>query len=148
MTKLVVQELITELNHDASVTSRKILHTVRPWIYKHGSPAGIFTVEIWQFGAKLGESSLTAAQIETNAGLNPNEFFHGPVQFKLATPVPINPGSFQVKLKATGYGFQESAYFGWVKPHEDFINNFTNPNDPRRNVLGIEFWTYVYDKRT
>lgn len=148
MTKLVVEELRTELIHNATAPSRMVVKAVRPFIYKHRSPAGTFKIELWQFGAKLDETSLTSAEIETNAGLNPNEFMHGPINFEFSNGVPINRGTFQIKLTNSGYAFSESAYLAWQRPHENFINDFTDPNNVIQNPLGVELWTYKYDKKT
>jgi hypothetical protein len=139
----VIEELKTTHSQVFDAKKRLNIKSIRPNIYKHATPAGTFTFSIIQDSVTLASKSYTATEIETLAGLTPGDYFHGPFNFEFDDSIVVNKGNFTIQLSASGYTFSESAYFGWVKPHEDISVDidYTITNG-RQNPFGVEIWTY------
>ena len=143
MTKLIVQELDSSLTHIASTNYRMVIGAVRPYLYKHLSPSGTFTISIIQNSVTLGSKSLTSTEIESlYTDITNINYAHGPIKFEFDNPIVVNRGAFSIQLSSSGYSFSENAYFGWTRKHEGFVNIFTDPNLITSNPLSVEVWTW------
>ena len=144
MTKLVVEELYTTLSQDFEASHRMVLSNVRLWVYKHLSPAGNISLVVKQGGQTLATSTaITSTYLEANTDATAINYFHGQIRFDFASPFVIQRGDLTLELTAAGYTFSESAYFGWVKRHENLV--FTQDYTPASGAykpFGVEFWKY------
>ena len=143
--KVVVEELSGTLSQTFSTKNRLQVKSIRPYIYKHRSPAGTLTIEIEQNSTTIATSTgVTSADIETNTASTSINFYHGYYRFDFTDQFHIEKGNFTVKLTSSGYTFGESAYFGWVKPHENIsipIDYDQTGKGDESNPFGIEIWT-------
>jgi hypothetical protein len=145
MTKLVVEELKTSLKQTFRTNTRLVLQAVRPHIYKHLSPAGDLTLNIIQDGKTVGTKTVTSAIIESGTDSTPTNYYHGIYTLEFDNQVVVNEGEFEIELVGeNGYSFSESAYFGWVKPHEDlYIETEYTPAGDDYNPFGVQLWKWL-----
>lgn len=109
--QLIVEELVTSISQSITVGSGNIATKyLRPYLYKHGTPAGSLYIEIQdENGEKIGVSeTITIASI-TSAS---NTYFHGWVRFETTIPLKSTE-TYNVVLKSTGYTYSASAFVGW-----------------------------------
>ena len=141
--KLIVEELVTDLTHSATANRRMTIAAVRPFIYKHRSPSGTFTVSIIQGGNTVGSKTFTSAQMESEiADVTSVNFFHGPYKIEFDSPIVVNRGSFDIKLSHSGYSFSETDYIGWVREHERTVNDFAAVSTNTEHPKAVEVWEY------
>jgi len=133
MTKIVVEELISTLTQDFTNNHRRTIKAVRLWLYKHLQPSGNFYVTITQESQDISTTeSITSASFT-------GDYSHGFVTLNFADPIVLLSGDFTITL-STDYTFSESAYIGWIKPHEN--NPFGEQANDLDNAFGIQFWEY------
>lgn len=142
--KIVVEPLKSSLEQTFNAKKRTQIHSISAWIYKHLSPAGAFKIEIWQAGAKLTESDpVTSSDIETNTNSTNLNYYHGYYRFLFSGAAFVNEGDFILKLVQTGYTYSDSAYLGWVKPHESITVDLDyTPVDAKENPFGVQIWKW------
>lgn len=138
--KILVEELKTTLTHTATAVRRMSIQALRPYIYKHLSPSGSFTLSLKQGGSTLGSATFTSADIEAIDGVTALNYFHGAYKVEFTDPVIVNRGEFEIELSHSGYTFAESAYLGWIREHERIINPFTSTGNDAENPLAVEIW--------
>jgi hypothetical protein len=144
MSQFLIEELETSHEQVFTATKRINVAAITPWIYKHLSPAGTFTMEITQGSTTWTSTGVTSADIEANSDATPTNYFHGYYRFDFSGPIVINPGSFTVRLNSSGYTFSESAYIGWVKPHENKLveEGYTLAPGSQSNAFGFIIYKY------
>lgn len=94
--------------------SKEIAMThVRPYLYKHGSPAGTVKVQILDSSQVLIKetSTLTITDISTAT------YFHGFVRFELEMGL-ARETSYYCKLVTSGYSFAEANHLGWCRDYD------------------------------
>lgn len=145
MTKLIVEELRTTLSQNFTNDRVRIIKHIRPWLYKHLSPSGDLNIVVKQGGQTLATSeTVTSSYIETNTDSTALNYTHGFFRFTFTDAFVLRSGDFTIELQASGgYSFSESAYFGWVKPHENklFTTSYS-PSDGANQTFGVEIWEY------
>jgi hypothetical protein len=131
--RLYVEELrATALVQVFERTDTCLLDRVRLHIYKHLSPAGTFTVSVTDSADNVIVSksqSLADMQADGSADLQAN-YYHGHVSFIFDTKATLRPGTYKVKLSASGYTFSESAFIGWCKAWDDRAIPITGDTEP------------------
>lgn len=142
MSKILVEELKTSLEQDFTANKKHVLKSIRLWLYKHLSPSGNIYIEVIQGGQTIATSgNITSAYLEANTDATALNYSHGYIRFDFTDTFVILKGNFTVRLNSSGYSFSDSAYFGWVKPHENklFTETYTNRNE-LDNTFGVQFW--------
>jgi len=136
---LLVSELITELEHEVrfSQTGRIHIAGLYPYLLKFGSPAGTFTISFIKGATTLFSKSFAATSISATA------YAHTFYPVLPDNPVQIEAGLYTIKLTATGYSFNSSAYIAWIQQFENIQNamEYTPENDTK-NPLAIRIKTY------
>lgn len=131
------------LSSTIDLTEKAIVKAVRPRLYFHNDPAGTFTLSILQGSTVLKSKSLTMAAIITGASWTAGQYHHGMLNFEFDSPLVLYPESYVVQLTSTGYTFSESSYVGWIKSHEDQVNEISGdivlPTDYPHE---FEIWSY------
>lgn len=142
--KLVVEELYDSLAQDFDFDQDRVISTVRIWLYKHLSPSGDLSLTLNQSAADIATSdTLDSAYIESNTDATNLNYYHGMVRFDFTTPFVIRKGTVTLTLNASTYTFSESAFFGWVKPHENkYFTQEQSPSAGAFQSFGVEFWRY------
>lgn len=113
MSRLIVDELITELVQEFKVSSPINLASIRPWIYSHNNPSGNFNLSLYRDGNLLKSFPFTNSELKI--ALNVTEaYFHG--RYAIAsTPFILNRGTYELKLSASGYVYDTNSFLGWCK---------------------------------
>lgn len=146
MTKLVVHELITTLSQPFTVNDQTTLKLkgIRPYLYNHNNPAGIFTLALKYAGNVVDSNTFTSLDLK-NALATTNNYMHLFYRIYFEKNPAIHSGDYELELSSTGYTFDEDSYLGWVSMHEDLINNITyTPTDDRENPLSFQLWGYKW----
>lgn len=142
MSKFVVDELETTLYQDFSFKLNKSVKAIRPNLYLHNSPSGTFTVSLKEGATTLASKSYTMAQIESLAGFTANQYHHGYFTFEFDDYINLkNNKTYRIELSAAAYTFSESAYIGWIRPHENLYNNATSEINAYDNAFGFQLWS-------
>lgn len=138
---LLVRELVTVIDQDFEAPEDNVvLYSIRPHLYRHNFPAGSLKIQLLDENKKLiGESnSVLIADLDLDTA--PNDFFHGYVRFLLN--VPLKGGQiYFVRLKPSGYTFNELAYIGWCNDYDlqRYDRNYT-PSASTQAAMDLEFW--------
>lgn len=140
---LIVEELKSTLSQEVTWSNVKRTHlkAIRPYIYMHNAPSGTFTISVKKGSDLLAESSFTSADIKSELSTTEN-YIHLWKTVSFVSAIPINSGNYTIELSSMGYTFSETSYIGWIKEHEDLINNNNQVGD---FPLSIQFWTYGND---
>lgn len=143
MTTLVVEELVTTLTQELTLSFRPRAHIshVRPYLYVHNTPAGTFTLSIRDSLSNVLSSGTFTAQDIYDGLATTNDYAHAYFRVTFASVVPAPPGNYSLHLSSSGYTFSESAYLGWVREHEDLKVPITyTPANDFGNPLSYEIW--------
>jgi len=136
---LLVSELITELEHEVRFLQTGRIHIagLYPYLLKFGSPAGTFIISLIKDSVTLFSKSFAASEISATAYAHT---FHPVIP---DNPVQIEAGLYTIKLSATGYSFNSSAYIAWIQQFENIQNamEYTPENDSQ-NPLTVRIKTY------
>ena len=138
--KLVVYELDSPVVQEITIGDHAIqVDAIRPWLYKHTTPAGSLKIQIKSsVDVLLFESEEIAISAITSATGN---YFHGPVRFYIDAALQANTNYKIVLVGAAGYSFNESAYVGWCNGYDmKFIANDYTPAGPLTDALMLELW--------
>lgn len=143
MTQLLVHELQTSLESLITINSAKTIYAVRPHLHCHNSPAGTFTIGIYDISDNLIQAkTFTSADIVA-AMATANLYIHGYFTVTFDNVVPIVIGDYKIKLTSSGYTFSESSYLGWVADHENLkIELDYTPTSDLENPLSFELWGF------
>jgi len=127
-----------------------LINAIRPYIYKHNSPAGTIRMAIWKNAAEIAYGELTSTEMENlDDDLANFDFAHGHMRFDLNRFVRLRKGEYTIKMSSTGYTFSESAYFGWVKAHEDIRYSINGVSQNAfENPYTVELWRNEDAKNT
>lgn len=139
MSTLLASELRTELEHEVrfSQTGRIHIAGLYPYLLKFGSPAGTFTISFIKDAFTLFSKSFGAADI------SPTLFAHTFHPVLPDNPIQIEAGLYTIKLTATGYAFNNSAYIAWIQQHENIQNAMEyTPISDTENPLTVRIKTY------
>lgn len=144
MTKIVVEELKTGLEQTFSTNYKMQINSLNYLLYKDLNPSGNFYAEIWQGGAMIAQSvAVTSLDIEASTDSTNANWYHGYYRFIFSGIAFVNRGNFTLKLTQSGYTFNENAYIGWVKPHDNIeIEIDYVVTEDRQNPFGVQIWTY------
>jgi hypothetical protein len=147
---LVVETLKTELTHPFSLTLdvRYNIGALCPYLYMHNAPSGTFTFSIEDADdVEVFSQSFTSADIKTALSTTDN-FAHVFYPVVPESPLFLEKGSYTAILSASGYSANSVSFLGWVRQHEDLVNeldytpdtDFENPLSLKIKVLkqGIE----------
>lgn len=135
--KLLVSELKTSIYQVVTPSENTQVEAVRVNLYKHNFPGGNLTLEIHDSNGELITSSATSL---TAGAVSSADFFHGFVRFYINASLMKNV-SYRIVLKATGYTFSESAYFGWCVGFD--LEVYPPSYDPALGFnapLALEIW--------
>lgn len=135
--KLVVHELTASgVSQELRPEKNMILAAVRPHIYRHSTPSGQLSLQVFD------ESDVMVAESESVniADIGSAPFFHGYVTFA------INGGlkkdhKYTFRLVGSGYSFSESSYVGWCSGFDlgKYPSTYT-VDDMIKVPLDIEIW--------
>lgn len=155
MSFLVVRELgidgdHLELSQTVTVEEDILINAVRPYMYKHNSPAGTIRITVYKDASELAYGELTSAEMEANdIKLATHSFAHGHFRFDLNKFLRLRPGEYEIKMTSSGYSFSEGAYFAWVQSHEDIRYSINGvPQNSFENPLTVELWRNEDAKNT
>jgi hypothetical protein len=123
MSTLLVDELYpgVEIVQQIKVSRSTSVFHIRPWVYKHGSPAtGIFTLKVYDGATLLATSEITAADLTTEIS---GTYAHGFVRFDFENLIlNIPEGSFEkeytLKFSMPGYIKDTANFLGMVRRYE------------------------------
>ena len=122
-----------------------LLEAIRPWLYKHNSPAGSLRLVI-----KDESEVVTVATSETIAisAISVADFFHGAVRFLVDAGLTKNTKYWVILEGISGYAFAEAAYIGWNGDFDLKIvdRNYAN-NEGFNSALLMELWERKTIKR-
>jgi hypothetical protein len=100
-------------------------------------------MELEQNSIVVGSVTIDSAFIESGGQSTPTNYFHGMVEFEFTQPVIVNEGLFTVRLKVGTFTYNSTAYFAWVKPHDNkYITEEYTPQDISENSFGLELWEW------
>ena len=82
------------------------------------------------------------AEILSNAGFSASQYHWGVFNFEFDNYNLLKRGiTYTIELSSSGYSFSESAYLGWIKPHESPLNTFVGVAQTfLENAFGYELW--------
>ncbi len=146
MTTLVLDELKTTLEQDFTLNEDSLtgmrIKAIRPLLYLHNDPTGTFTISLKQGVTTIDSKALTMAEILSNANFSAGQYHWGVFNFEFDQYNTIKRGlTYTIELSSSGYSFTESAYVGWIKPHEDLVNTFNEVVDIfTKNPFGYQLW--------
>jgi len=118
------------------------VQAVRPYLYLHNDPTGSIKVAIKYDGQKIASKTLTVAEILNLAELPAGQYHYGFFTFDIEAVLNIKT-EYQIEVSGVGYGYDPNSYFGWIKPHENLINTFSESvlyDD--QNPFGFQLWGY------
>lgn len=142
--KLLVEELINELEQEFSLVGGRIFHAngIRPYLYAHNHPSGIFTFSLIQGVDTISSVSFTATQLYS-ALQTSNNFVHLVYDLEFPHVLPLKNGVYKLKLTSSGYTFNSDCFLGWVKEHEDLKFPVSpTPTSDDQNPLTFELWEF------
>lgn len=144
MTTLVVHDLDTYASQSFVVQNgnRLVIESVRPYLYFHNAPAGTFTLSLYSGATLLDSADITFAEVQTALATTDN-YIHAYCRFEFENNPVLPPGSYELKLTASGYTRTNASYAGWVALHEDLINDISYaPANDSENPLTFQLWGY------
>lgn len=145
MSYLVVEEYRTDaLSQYFTLSERVQLRAIRPLLYFHNDPTATITLTIKNGATEIASVTQTYSEIEASAGWSSGQYHYGVVKFGFTDDVDLQRGvTYTMEISASSYTFSESSYFGWVKPHEDLINYFSDEIESDfENPFGYEIWCF------
>lgn len=126
MSQHIIEELKTTLEQDFTISLNRVYQMagVSIGLVLFNNPAGTFTASIKSGSTTLGSKSFTASEViaalETTDG-----YMWGRVSLEFDQPLKLRKGTYTIELSASGYTFNESAYLGWIRPHENIWTQIT-----------------------
>lgn len=136
--KLLIHELSTTLRQKITIGDQNILCVaVRPYLYKHGSPAGTLTVNV--LDSSLVE--IASSDPVTITNISAIAYFHGLVKFDIEVGLTKNT-DYWIELEAGGgYSFSESAYVGWNHGFDlGIVDEDYSPSSGLNSPFIAELW--------
>lgn len=137
--QLIVEELVTSVSQSITVGASNIkTKYLRPYLYKHGTPAGSLYLEIQDSsGKKIGVSeTITIASITTAS----NTYFHGWVRFLATIPLKAST-TYKVALKSSGYTYSASAFVGWCLGWDNAVADADySPSSDLEKALNLQIF--------
>lgn len=125
--KLLVDTLTTTIEQTFYLKNdtRYILEEIKPYLYFHNAPAGTFTLTLLRGSTEITSKSFTTNDVKTALNTTDN-YFHlfYPVQFD--SFLPLEKGTYKLRLSSSGYVFSGSSYIAWVKEFESIYQEFEN----------------------
>jgi hypothetical protein len=106
---LAVNELYTTTYQTLTTDHHnKQLVTLRPHLYRHGSPAGTVTLQIQDNAGSVLASSNT----RSIASIGTGTYWHGYANFDVSFMLAKST-TYRVAIVASSYTFSPTAYVGW-----------------------------------
>ena len=126
MSQHIIEELKTTLGQDFTISLNRVYQMagVSIGLVLFNDPAGTFTVSIKSGSATLESKSFTAAQV-ISALESTDGYMWGRVSLEFDQPLKLRKGTYTIELSSSGYTFGESAYLGWIRPHENIWTRLT-----------------------
>jgi len=126
VTKLVIDELHSTLSQTFTLykNGRSTIEAIRPYIYMHNAPAGIFTLSIKSGGTALISKTFTSAEIKTDLSTTDN-YAHLWKAIVFDNPSQFENGEYELELSSSGYTYSDSSHLGWIREHENLINEIS-----------------------
>jgi hypothetical protein len=147
--RLYVEELQgSTLVQTFTRTKEASIPFVRLHLCKYLAPAGTFTVTLTDASdAVIATSSQTLAQMQAsgNADLSAN-YYHGYVKFDFGAAYTLRPGTYKLKLSASGYTYSIGTFLGWVKADTDRAIPLTDGSSPTGVNCPYDFEMYAYER--
>ena len=140
---LIVDELLTTLENEFTMTENAVISNVRPYLYIAGSPAGTLKCSIFNGATEICTFTQTIAAIRSSFG-DPN-FLHGYVNFAMDKAVYLPSGStLKVVIEGTGgYVYDVNNYVGWIQEFENLKTTpTTTPGGDLDKPHTFELWGY------
>ncbi len=135
MSHLLVYPLRSTREQTVIVTKNINVKTIRLNLYKHLQPSGNLVLSI-----KNGSTTIATSTLAINA-LDSADYSHGFYSFDI--DIKLTPKEYTLELSSTGYTFNDNAYIGWIKEHENNTNNFTTSIDNYyNNPFSYQIWEY------
>lgn len=143
MSSIILDELRTSLTQDFSLLKRTQVTAIRPNLYLHNDPSGTFTLAIKNGSDTIASSTLTMAEIITNAGFSAGQYHWGIFRFDF-DEITLNKSVTYTLELSTSAAFDESSYLGWIKEYTNNKNTLTDSveNDFERDY-SFELIGYV-----
>ena len=142
--KLVVEELKSTLSQTVNFNLQKryLFKGIRPYIYMHNSPAGIFTISIKSGGDTLASETFTSAEIKTELSTS-DIYAHLWKILTFSAPLQLGKGEYELELSSSGYTFSQSSYMGWIKKHDTrFDETSGTPVSDMENPYSYQFFNF------
>lgn len=117
---LEVLDFQLELPFSVTSTKRQYIEEIKPYLYMHNAPSGNFKLELISDSQVLSSFDFDSNYIKEKLGTSDN---YAHVYIPIPIKCPIEKGSYSIKLTATNYTPQDSAYIGWVKEYRDPFNS-------------------------
>lgn len=147
MTKIVAEELKTELSQDITLLMNKPYEvtTIKPYffIYNASAITGTFTFSIYNSSntIELASKTFTISDVKTQGGVT-NEYFRTWYPVTFDSPAILPKGQYNFKLSSSGYTFSSNAFIAWCREHENEKVNFNYiPENDLENPLSYELYT-------
>jgi len=127
MTKLVTEELKTDLTQTITITDELIHHidAVKIKLVMYNEPSGTFTLSLKEGATTYASKSFTSADIKTDLSTtDAYAWLYKAIQFDYT--IPLRAGSYDFVLSHSGYTYSDSSFLGWVKSHENIFNSLSD----------------------
>jgi hypothetical protein len=122
MSRVVVEELITTLTQNFTVTTPINIGGIKPKLFNSNASASDVTIDLLQSGNVLFTKTLTLAQIKLMGNTTLNNW-HGFISFTSPTSIYLSEGDYQIRLSASGYTYSKTNFIGWCKEYDCYFGN-------------------------
>jgi len=137
MSHLIVYELKTTREQTIVVNEDMLVKTIRLNLYRHLNPAGSLILTV-----KNGSTTVATKTVAISL-LDSTNYSHGFYSFEFDTAINLTPATYTLELSSSGYTFDDAAYVGWIKEHENNTNNFTSTiSNYFDNPFSFQIWEY------
>lgn len=145
MTKLVVEELRTELNQDFVLKLNKNyeIYAIKIYLfaYNASSIVGTFRLSVYDGATELAFKTFDISDIISQSNIL-DEYFHSWYPVIFDNPIVLQKGSYNFKLTSVGYSYASNSFIGWTREHENLkVPISYTPENDLENPLSYEIYT-------
>jgi len=143
MSSLVLDTLVTTLSQSITLTQnrRVTIRAISLKVVMFNAPAGTFTLKVKSGANTLTSKTFTSADIKSDLSTADNYAYLWKV-LDFSGNLQLENGTYTLEISSSGYTFSESAYLGWIRPHENIFNTGDGSND---SILNNPFGFRIFE---
>lgn len=145
MTRLVVEELRTELIQDVNFKLNKNyeIYAIKIYLFANNASSivGTFKLSVLDGSTELASKTFDITDIVAQSNIQ-EEYFHSWYPIFFDNPVVLQKGSYNLRLNSVGYSYSASSFIGWIREHENLKVPISYvPENDLENPLSFEVYT-------